>query len=103
MAAKVIPRGDARLHEPKLDGYRFQIVKDGRQVKLYSRSGYEWTRRLPALAETLRGLPCHSAVLDACRVQEAHPISAACRGRCDLGPTSSRFSCSISCAAMRMI
>jgi ATP-dependent DNA ligase len=32
--AKAIPRGDAWLHEPKLDGYRFQIVKDGRQVRL---------------------------------------------------------------------
>jgi bifunctional non-homologous end joining protein LigD len=62
--AKAIPQGDAWLHEPKLDGYRFQIVKDGRQVRLYSRSGYEWTRRLPTLAETLRALPCHSAVLD---------------------------------------
>jgi bifunctional non-homologous end joining protein LigD len=37
--AKAIPRGDAWLHEPKLDGYGFQIVKDGRQVRLYSRSG----------------------------------------------------------------
>jgi len=64
MTAKAIPRGDAWLHEPKLDGYRFQIVKDGRQVKLYSRSGYDWTKRLPAFAETLRALPCHSAVLD---------------------------------------
>jgi hypothetical protein len=26
--AKTIPHGDAWLHEPKLDGYRFQIVKD---------------------------------------------------------------------------
>jgi len=25
-AAKKIPHGDAWLHEPKLDGYRFQIV-----------------------------------------------------------------------------
>lgn len=33
-------------------------------MRLYNRSGYEWTKRLPALAETLRGLPCHSAVLD---------------------------------------
>jgi bifunctional non-homologous end joining protein LigD len=33
-------------------------------VKLYSRSGCEWTRRLPVLGETLRALPCHSAVLD---------------------------------------
>jgi len=27
--AKAIPSGDDRLHEPKLDGYRFQVVKDG--------------------------------------------------------------------------
>ncbi len=26
--AKAIPQGDAWLHEPKLDGYRFQIVKE---------------------------------------------------------------------------
>ena len=31
-------------------------------MKLYSRSGY--VDGLPALAETLRALPCHSAVLD---------------------------------------
>jgi bifunctional non-homologous end joining protein LigD len=62
--AKAIPRGDAWLHEPKLDGYRFQIVKDGRQVRLYSRNGADWTRRLPMLAEALQGLPCRSAVID---------------------------------------
>jgi bifunctional non-homologous end joining protein LigD len=52
------------VHKPKLDGYRFQIVKDGRQVKLYSRSGYEWTRRLALLAEALAALRCKSAVID---------------------------------------
>jgi ATP-dependent DNA ligase len=28
------PGGDAWLHEPKLDGYRLQIVKSGRAVRL---------------------------------------------------------------------
>ena len=32
--AKAIPVGDAWLHEPKLDGYHFQIVKDGRPTVL---------------------------------------------------------------------
>jgi ATP-dependent DNA ligase len=32
--AKAISQDDAWLHEPKLDGYRFQVIKDGRQVKL---------------------------------------------------------------------
>jgi len=52
--AKAIPRGDAWLHEPKLDGYRFQIVKHGRQVRLYSRNGHEWTKRLAAFAGALQ-------------------------------------------------
>ena len=41
--AKAIPRSDAWLHEPKLDGYRFQVVKDGRALRLYSKSGSDWT------------------------------------------------------------
>jgi ATP-dependent DNA ligase len=27
-----VPAGDAWLHEPKLDGYRLQVIKEGRQV-----------------------------------------------------------------------
>ena len=50
--AKAIPRGDNWLHEPKLDGYRFQVVNDGRQVRLYSRDGYA------LLGEALAGLRC---------------------------------------------
>jgi bifunctional non-homologous end joining protein LigD len=42
--AKAIPRGDTWLHEPKLDGYRFQIVKDGLALRLYSRTGYAGIR-----------------------------------------------------------
>jgi bifunctional non-homologous end joining protein LigD len=61
---KSIPRGDDWLHEPKLDGYRLQIVKDGSALRLYSRSGYDWTKRLASLAETLAGLHCKSAVID---------------------------------------
>ena len=63
--AKAIPQGDAWLHEPKLDGYRFQIVKDGRQVRLYSRNGHEWTKRLAGLAEALQAIPRQAVVLDA--------------------------------------
>ena len=59
--AKAIPRGDDWLHEPKLDGYRFQIVKDGRALRLYSRSGTTgpsawraWPRRWRAFAASPR-------------------------------------------------
>src|SRR5262245_19053014 len=53
--AKAIPRGDDWVHEPKLDGYRVQIVKSDRQVRLYRRTG---------LAEALAGIRCQSAVID---------------------------------------
>jgi bifunctional non-homologous end joining protein LigD len=64
-AARTVPAGDARLHEPKLDGYRLQVIKEGRQVRLYSRRGNEWTRRLPGLVDELAGIPCRSAIIDA--------------------------------------
>ena len=63
-AGKDIPKGDGWLHEPKFDGYRFQIVKGTRAVRLYSRNGYDWTKRLPGFADAFQGLPCRSAVLD---------------------------------------
>jgi len=59
-----LPKGGAWLHEPKLDGYRLQIVKERVQVRLHSRGGHDWTRRMPCLAEALQGVPCSSAVLD---------------------------------------
>jgi ATP-dependent DNA ligase len=64
-----------RLPEPKLDGYRLQIVKDGRQVKLYSRSGYDYTKRLVNLAAALAGIRCQSAVIDGelFPTSEGHP------------------------------
>ena len=61
---KTVPTGEAWLHELKLDGYRFQIVKNGRRVSLYSRGGHDWTNRLPGFAHALQNLPCRSATLD---------------------------------------
>jgi bifunctional non-homologous end joining protein LigD len=62
---KAPPTGDAWLHEPKLDGYRLQIIKEGRDVRLYSRRGNDWTKRLETTAAALQGLACGSATIDA--------------------------------------
>ena len=62
---KSVPHGAGWLHEPKLDGYRLQVVKEGHLVRLYSKGGYDWTKRLARLAEALMGIPCQSAVIDA--------------------------------------
>jgi bifunctional non-homologous end joining protein LigD len=64
IAAHNIPTGDEWLHEPKLDGYRVQVAKDGRTVRLFSRQGAEWTKRLPSLVDALRAIPTKSAILD---------------------------------------
>jgi ATP-dependent DNA ligase len=58
------PKGDDWLHEPKWDGYRFQIIKDGSQVRFYSRHGAEYTDRLPGMVEALAKLPTQPAILD---------------------------------------
>jgi bifunctional non-homologous end joining protein LigD len=48
----------------KLDGYRLQIIKEGRNVRLYSRRGNDWTRRLVTVADALKGIACRSAIID---------------------------------------
>ena len=58
------PKGDGWLHEPKWDGFRFQIIKDGGEVRLYSRHGAEYTDRLPAMVQAFGKLPTLSAILD---------------------------------------
>jgi bifunctional non-homologous end joining protein LigD len=65
MTAKSVPAGDGWLHEPKLDGYRLQVAKQGPSLRLYSRRGYDWSKRLATLAEALKGIPALFAALDA--------------------------------------
>jgi bifunctional non-homologous end joining protein LigD len=58
------PKGDDWLHEPKWDGFRFQVIKDGAGVRLYSKSGADYTDRLPTMVEAFGNLPTQSAILD---------------------------------------
>ena len=34
VTAKSVPAGDGWVHEPKLDGYRLQVAKQGRMMRL---------------------------------------------------------------------
>ena len=58
------PRGADWLHEPKWDGFRFQIIKDGGDVRMYSRHGAEFTDRLPSMVAAFAKLPTRAAILD---------------------------------------
>jgi bifunctional non-homologous end joining protein LigD len=64
ITAKAPPKGDAWLHEPKWDGFRFQVVKDGPRVRFYSRSGAEYMDRLPRMRQAFAELPTQAAIID---------------------------------------
>ena len=53
------------VHELKLDGYRIQahIDKAGK-VRLFTRSGLDWTHRMPLIVRELGRLKVESAILD---------------------------------------
>ncbi|TCD15515.1 DNA ligase D [Oricola cellulosilytica] len=59
-----VPEGDDWLHETKFDGYRClaALGKDG--VRLYTRTGLDWTDRYAGLPEAFTGLPCKNALID---------------------------------------
>jgi bifunctional non-homologous end joining protein LigD len=59
------PKGEHWLHEVKFDGYRVQLHKAGKDVRIYSRNGANFSSRWPAIAYALQHLPAKSAVIDA--------------------------------------
>ena len=63
--ASAPPVGEHWVHELKLDGYRMQahIDKAGK-VRLYTRSGLDWTHRMPSVARELGKISVESAILD---------------------------------------
>src|SRR5438445_539752 len=56
-----VPSARGFVHELKLDGYRVQAhLRDGR-VKLYTRSGLDWTSRFPPITLDVAALPAGKA------------------------------------------
>jgi bifunctional non-homologous end joining protein LigD len=58
------PRGDGWVHEIKFDGYRVMARIEGRDVRLLSRNGKDWTDRFPQLTDALGDLALDAALLD---------------------------------------
>ncbi|MEO8275219.1 MAG: DNA ligase D [Thermoanaerobaculia bacterium] len=58
------PDGDDWLHETKWDGYRLLIALEEGVARIWSRSGADWTSRLPEIAEAALALRTGSAVVD---------------------------------------
>jgi bifunctional non-homologous end joining protein LigD len=61
---KTPPQGDDWLHEIKYDGYRAIAAIASGQVRIYTRSGKDWTGRFGAIPRALQELDVGSALLD---------------------------------------
>jgi bifunctional non-homologous end joining protein LigD len=59
------PSGPKWLHEVKFDGWRAQLHKHGDDVAIFSRNGHDYTRRFPAIRDSLISLPTTSVIIDA--------------------------------------
>jgi ATP-dependent DNA ligase len=44
------PSGPGWVHEIKHDGYRLIVRREGDAVRLFTRRGFDWTERYPAIA-----------------------------------------------------
>jgi hypothetical protein len=46
------PKGDDWLHEPKWDGFRFLVMKDGSDVRLHSKGGADYGNKVARYAQS---------------------------------------------------
>jgi bifunctional non-homologous end joining protein LigD len=58
------PSGPDWVHEVKHDGYRLIVRRDGEMVRLFTRRGYNWTERYPAIASAATKIRARSFTLD---------------------------------------
>jgi bifunctional non-homologous end joining protein LigD len=62
--ADQVPEGEDWLHEIKFDGYRCLAAVGKGGVRLYTRSGLDWTDRYKGLPEAFAALDCSNALID---------------------------------------
>ena len=58
------PAGADWVHEIKHDGYRLQVRRQGDVMRLFTRNGYDWSARYPAISVTAALLRAKSFTLD---------------------------------------
>lgn len=58
------PESDAWIHEIKYDGYRIQAAASGDSVRLYTRTGLDWTGKFQSVADALAKLNLKDVLLD---------------------------------------
>lgn len=58
------PRGSDWVYEIKADGYRAQLHRNDQDIKVYSRTGLDWTGQFSSIAAAARKLKAKSAIID---------------------------------------
>jgi bifunctional non-homologous end joining protein LigD len=61
---KGMPKSDDWVHEIKFDGYRLIARIENGDVRLFTRSGKDWTEKFPPIAKQLEHLEVQNAMLD---------------------------------------
>jgi bifunctional non-homologous end joining protein LigD len=59
-----VPPGNEWMHEIKFDGYRLLIAAAGKDVKVYTRKGLDWTDKFVPLAARIAALDLPGALID---------------------------------------
>jgi bifunctional non-homologous end joining protein LigD len=59
-----VPSGERWIHEIKFDGYRVQIHLANEAVKVFTRRGHDWTKRLKKVADDAWHIGAGSAIVD---------------------------------------
>lgn len=59
-----VPGGNDWLHEIKYDGYRALIAAAGDKIKIYTRSGLDWTDKFGGVAKAVAALELPGALID---------------------------------------
>jgi bifunctional non-homologous end joining protein LigD len=66
LASKIerVPSGERWIHEIKFDGYRVQVHLHKGELMVFTRRGYDWTKRFRKVAEDAFEINASSAIID---------------------------------------
>ena len=59
-----LPSGRLWVHEIKHDGYRLMVRRDGPRVRCFTKNGYDWATRFPAIVDAALRLKAQSFLID---------------------------------------
>src|SRR3954452_4440336 len=58
------PSGPEWVHEIKHDGFRLMVCREGLRVRCFTRGGYDWADRFPAIVEAASRIKAQSFLID---------------------------------------